>query len=146
MSMSAKRVISGTWGQVWLDSEQVSECYGMKIALKTNKEKVPICGQMITDNKVTSLEATGSMKLYKTSSRMARLIADKLKSGQDVRFTVISKLDDPDAYGAERVSVTGVSFDDLTLADWEAGKLGQVECPFTYTDYDYLDLIPEATD
>lgn len=40
--------------------------------------------------------------------------------------------------------MTGVSFDDLTLADWESGKLGEVECPFTYTDYNFLDLIPEV--
>jgi hypothetical protein len=143
MSVSAKRVASGTWGKVWLDGELVSECYGCKAVIKANKEKVPICGQMIQDNKVTHLEATGSVKLYKASSRMARLIGDRIKSGRDVRFTVISNLDDPDAYGAERVVLTGVSFDDLTLADWEAGKLGQVECPFTYTDYNFLDMIPE---
>lgn len=146
MSISAKRVASGTWGQVWLDSDLVSECYGMKIMMKSKKDPVPMCGQMVEDNKITSLQATGSMKLYKASSRMARLIADKLQSGQDVRFTVISKLDDPDTAGAERISVMGVSFDDLTLADWEAGKLGQVECPFTYTGYKYLDMMPEETD
>lgn len=142
-NISAKKVASGTWGKVWLDGELVSECYGCKVVLKTTKEKVPLCGQMIQDNKVTQLEGTGSVKLYKTGSRMARLIGNKLKSGQDVRFTLISNLDDPDAYGAERVAVTGVSFDDLTISDWEAGKLGQAECPFTFTDYSFLDLIPE---
>lgn len=140
---SAKRIASGTWGQVWLDGDLVSECYGCKVVAKTTKEKVTICGQMFQDNKVTQLEGTGAVKLNKTSSRMARLIGDKLKSGKDVRFTLISKLDDPDMYGAERIAVTGVSFDDLTLADWEGGKLGQVECAFTYTDYKFLDMIPE---
>ena len=71
---------------------------------------------------------------------MAGKIGDKLKQGKDVRFTVISKLDDPDAYGAERVAVTGVSLDDLTLADWEVGKTGSTENPFTYTDYSFLDM------
>ena len=33
----------------------------------------------------------------------------------------------------------GVSFDDLTLADWEAAKLGTIEAPFTFEDYDLLD-------
>ena len=138
---SAKRVINGTWGQVWLDGDYVSECYACKLAAKTSKEKVYLAGQMAGDNKITNIELTGTLKLYKCSSRMASLIADKLKSGQDVRFTVISKLDDPDAYGAERISVTGVSFDDLTLADWEANKIGQTECPFTFTDYSFLDTI-----
>lgn len=140
---SAKRVANGTWGQVWLDGEYVSECYGCKMAVKTTKEKIHLAGQMAEDNKVTGIELTGTLKLYKCSSRMGRLIGDKMKNGQDVRFTVISKLADPDAYGAERISATGVSFDDLTLADWESGKIGQTECPFTYTNYQYLDLMPE---
>jgi len=141
---SAKRVVSGTWGEVWVDGDYVSECYGCKLAVKSNKDKIAMSGKMATDNKVSSIELTGSLKLYKCNSRMARLIGDKLKQGRDVRFTVISKLDDPDAYGAERVAVTGVSFDDLTLADWEVGKTGTIESPFTYTDYNFLDLITEG--
>ena len=27
---SAKRVISGTWGEVWLEGDKVSECYGLR--------------------------------------------------------------------------------------------------------------------
>ena len=46
--------------------------------------------------------------------------ANMVRNKQDVRFTLISKLADPDAYGAERVSITGVQMDDLTLFDWEA--------------------------
>ena len=42
-----------------------------------------------------------------------------IKRGVDRRFTVISKLRDPDSYGAERVALYDVSFDDLTLADWQ---------------------------
>lgn len=140
---SAKRVISGTWGEVWLDGEYVSECYGCKLAVKATKEKIQMAGKMAVDNKITNIELTGSLKLYKCNSRMARLIGDQLKAGKDVRFTIISKLDDPDAYGAERVSVTGVSFDDLTLADWEVGKTGSTENPFTYSDYNFLDKITE---
>ena len=140
---SAKRVANGTCGRIWLDGDDVSECYGCKLSVKATKEKIHMAGQMAVDNKITGIELTGSIKLYKCSSRMARLIGEKLKSGQDVRFTIISKLDDPDAYGAERISVTGVSFDDLTLADWESGKIGQTEVPFTYTDYKFLDMIPE---
>ena len=34
-----------------------------------------------------------------------------------------------------------VSFDDLTLADWEAKSPGKVESPFTFTDYEFLDMI-----
>jgi hypothetical protein len=72
---------------------------------------------------------------------MAILIGDKIKAGQDPRFIIISKVDDPDSYGAERVVVKNVSFDDLTLADWEAAVAGKVEAPFTFTAHEFLDKI-----
>ena len=131
---SAKRVISGTWGEVWLDGDKVSECYGLQAKVSFNKEDIALCGQMASDKKVTSIECTGS-------SRMALAIGENIRNGKDVRFTIVSKLKDPDAYGAERVVLSNVSFDDLTLADWEAKSVGKVECPFTFTDYEFLDEI-----
>ena len=138
---SAKRVISGTWGEVWLDGDKVSECYGLQAKVSFNKEDIALCGQMASDKKVTSIECTGSLRMHKVTSRMALAIGENIRNGKDVRFTIVSKLKDPDAYGAERVFLSNVSFDDLTLADWEAKSVGKVECPFTFTDYEFLDEI-----
>lgn len=138
---SAKRVVSGTWGEVWLDGDKVSECYGLQAKASFNKEDIALCGQMASDKKVTSIDCTGSIRLHKVTSRMAQAIGENIRNGQDVRFTIVSKLKDPDAYGAERVVLRNVSFDDLTLADWEAKSVGKVECPFTFTDYEFLDVI-----
>ena len=140
---SAKRVISGTWGEVWLDGDKVSECYGLQAKVSFNKEDIALCGQMASDKKVTSIECTGSLRMHKVTSRMALAIGENIRNGKDVRFTIVSKLKDPDAYGAERVVLSNVSFDDLTLADWEAKSVGKVECPFTFTDYEFLDEIGE---
>ena len=138
---SAKRVISGTWGEVWLEGDKVSECYGLQAKVSFNKEDIALCGQMASDKKVTSIECTGSLRMHKVTSRMALAIGENIRNGKDVRFTIVSKLKDPDAYGAERVVLSSVSFDDLTLADWEAKSVGKVECPFTFTDYEFLDEI-----
>ena len=138
---SAKRVVSGTWGEVWLDDDKVSECYGLQAKASFNKEDIALCGQMASDKKVTSFDCTGSLRLHKVTSRMAQAIGESIRNGRDVRFTIVSKLKDPDAYGAERVVLRNVSFDDLTLADWEAKSVGKVECPFTFTDYEFLDVI-----
>lgn len=138
---SAKRIISGTWGELWLDGEYVSECYKCQIKDTYTRDKIAMAGRLRPGYKLTSVEGTGSIGLHKVDSRMARKVGQMIKQGVDPSFTVISKLADPDAYGAERISVTGVQFDDLTLADWEVGVTGKVECPFTYEDYEFLDLI-----
>lgn len=138
---AAKRVLSGTWGEVWLEGEKVSECYGLQAKISYNKEDIALCGQMGVDFKVKSFKGTGSLKMHKVSTRMGKLIGEKIRNGQDVRFTIISKLADPDAYGAERIVLKNAGFDDLTLADWEADNLGKIEAPFTFSDYEYLDSI-----
>ncbi len=140
--MNANRVMNGTWGEVWLDGgDPVAECYGMQAKVSFTKEDVKFCRQMATDKKVTGMTCTGSLKLHKVNSRMALAIGDKIKSGQDIRFTVMSNLADPDAYGAERIVLLNVSFDDLTLADWEVAVNGKIEAPFTFTEYEFLDSV-----
>lgn len=73
---NAKRVMSGTWGEVWLDGDKVAEAYGLQLKVSYNKEDVKMCGQMAVDSKVTSVKMTGSLKMHKVNSRMA------LKSGR----------------------------------------------------------------
>ena len=68
---SAKRVISGTWGEVWLEGDKVSECYGLQAKVSFNKEDIALCGQMGSDKKVTSIECTGALRMNKVTSRMA---------------------------------------------------------------------------
>lgn len=139
--MDASRVMNGSWGEAWMDSELLAECTGLQAKVDVNKEDVPMCGRLTPGKKVVGWEGKGSVKFNKVNSRMAIKLATKIKAGQDIKVTIISKLADPSAFGAERVVIKGVSFDDLTLADWEANKNGTIECPFTFEDFEYIDLV-----
>lgn len=139
--VETKRICNGTFGECWLDGDYVGETKKAQAKIEFNKESVKQCGTWAEDTKTTGYKGTGSLTLFKVSSRMAIKIADMVKNKKDVRFTIISKLADPDAYGAERIALYGVSFDDLTLFDWEAGTVGESEHPFTFTSYEYLDTI-----
>lgn len=137
---TAKRVINGTWGEVWVDGEKIAECTACQLKVSNKKQTVNLCGQYMEDSKGTSGAGTGSLTLYHVDSGFA-LKQDGIQDGVDRRFTVISKLADPDNYGAERVAAYNVSFDDLTLADWKAATVGTVTKPFTFTRYKLLDPI-----
>lgn len=138
----ASRIISGTWGQVWLDGVYVAEADGLQAKVSFNREQIKQCRKLTSGRKLMSIEGTGSLSMYKVTSRMAEALS-KVKAGTDPAFTIISKLDDPDAYGAERIVLSGVTFDDLTLADWKAGEIGKVEAPFAFEDYELVDTIVE---
>ena len=137
--LNSAQVRSGTWGSLWLDGEQVAECYGFQCKVNKTKEDVPRCRTLVNGKKVTAVAITGSVRIYNATSRLIELEAKALAEGRDPRHVIISNLDDPDNPNNQRISVKGVSFDDLTLADWEAAKLGQIEAPFTAESFEILD-------
>lgn len=137
--LEAALVRSGTWGTLWLDGEQVAECYGFQLKAAKDKEDVPRCRTLVKGKKLTGVSLTGTVKLYNATSRLLRMEGAAMAAGQDLRHTIISNLDDPDNPQNQRIVAKGVIFDDLTLADWEAAKLGQIEAPFTAESYEILE-------
>lgn len=137
--LNAAEVRSGTWGELWLDGEQVAECYGCQIKVNKTKDDVTRCRTLVAGKKMTAVSITGTIRIYNATSRLIKLEAEALKQGKDLRHTIISNLDDPDNADNQRIAVKGVSFDDLTLADWQAAQLGQIEAPFTAEDYTVMD-------
>ena len=139
MAFNAKGAINGTWGSLWINDREVGEVKSFQVKVEFQKEEVKIAGQMATDTKYMGYSVKGSLSLHKVNSRMIHFISDSIKAGKEPRFTLIGKLADPDADGVERIVVKNVSFDDLTLMDWEVGSIGQSEHPFTATAWEVLD-------
>ena len=141
MAIDERKIMNGTHGAVFFEGEEVAEIKAFQAKLEFQKEEVKVAGKMATGTKYMGYSGKGSMTLHKTNSRMIKAIGEQIKSGKEPRFTLIGKLADPDADGVERIALNNVSFDDLTLFDFEIGSLGQTECPFTFDDYNFLDLI-----
>lgn len=137
--MEGALVRSGTWGSLWLDGELAAECYGCQAKVNKTKEDVARCRTLMAGKKMTSVSITGSVRLYNATSRLLQAEGAALREGRDLRHTIITNLDDPDNPRNQRIALSGVSFDDLTLADWEAAKLGQIEAPFTAEGFEIID-------
>lgn len=137
------KIISGTFGECWLDGRQLTSVKGLEAKVELEKEEVKVCGQLMVGQKLIGASGNGSVTLFKVSSLFGEYIEGMLNEGKAFKFTIVSKLNDPDSYGAERIALYGCMFDDLTLADWEAGKMGEIEVPFTFEGFKYLDKITE---
>lgn len=137
---SAARVMNGTFGQIWEDGTEIAEVSAFQVKVKKNFDTLNLCGQMAEDRKLTGVKITGSMTLHKVYSRGEGDIQAALQ-GKDTRKTLVGKLDDPDAYGAERIACYGVSYDEQTVMDWKAAKAGELTIPFQCTGVEYLDSV-----
>lgn len=120
-------------------SPSIPEKLKFQLKINKNKEDVPRCRTLVSGKKLTGVSLTGSVKLYNATSRLLEAEGRAMAAGEDIRHTIISNLDDPDNPQNQRIAVKGVIFDDLTLADWEAAKLGTIEAPFSAESYEILD-------
>lgn len=137
---TAPRVMSGTHGYVYWDNEAVFEVSSAEAILKPDREDVTFAGDMWKDSKLMGLGGEFSLKVKKVFSR-AKKLAESFSKGEDPRSEMILKLDDPDAYGAERVALHNCWFNDLTFMSFENGKTAEDEFSGGFTSFDYLDSV-----
>lgn len=141
MKFDPSKKINGTFGDLWINDYYLAEVLGLQAKATINKEEVKQTGSLTKGYKVTGVDGKGTVKLNKVSSLFIKLLSDNIKEGKLPTFDIISKLADPASDGIERVKLSGCTFDELTLADWEAGKLGEESYPFTFTSWEILDMI-----
>lgn len=142
-SYNPSNVINGTYGEVWVDGDYMAQTTGLEAKASVKKTDVNMVGRLSPGKKVTGIENKGTLKMNHVTSELKQKIASFLKEGKTPTFTIISKLADPDAVGAqaERIKLTGVTFDEVTLVDFENGKLGEESYAFEFEDFEFLDAI-----
>lgn len=140
-SYNASQVLSGTFGDMWLNGDMMAETTALQAKVALTKATIPMCGSLVDGVKVTGITLKGTVVLNKVTSKFITLLSADIKAGKTPEFTIISLLADPDGLGAERISLTGVIFDELTLIDWTAKKEGVETMPFTFQDWNPIDLI-----
>ena len=135
----ANQVFNGTFGEMWLDGDYMAETTSLKVTIEVSYESITRVRNLLDGKKKTGLEGKGEVKFHKVSSYMTKKISKTLRKNKTPSFTIISKIDDPDAIGAERIAVYGCKFDKVILADWERKKNGEESYSFTFEDWELLD-------
>ena len=142
--VDAQNVVYGSYGQIWLDGDEIAEIISRKATLTAQKTAIKRSRHLVDAYKTTGYEAKGALKVHKVNSYLIKKLAPAIKAGKQVKFTLVSKLDDPNALGAERIALYGVLFDAVDLINWELGKVGEESQNFTFEDFELLDLIDET--
>jgi hypothetical protein len=141
--MEAKQVMNGSQGELWIDSDYMSQVTEFKATVTIEKSEINMVKKLSKQYKVTGYTCKGSLKMNHVSSYMIKKMNDNMKAGKQTVCTIISKLDDPDAIGSERIVIKDAVFDELILADWSAKKMGEESYNFTFSDWDILDTADE---
>lgn len=142
MALDSTRTINGSFGEVWHEGVWLTNVQSAEATVEIDKEEIKRSGTRWVGHKVTSLTGSGTISGYKITSDFIQLIGSvATDKGKPYVTSIILKLADPEAYGAERVMLKGVQFDQIPLGKFEVGSLVEEELPFTFSGYDLLDKI-----
>ena len=131
--MDPTRAILGTYGQVFIDGVWQTNINKLEASVEVEKRELKLSGKEWTTHKLGAKKGTGTMSGYKVTS-------DMINRGF-TRFEIINKLDDPEAYGFERIRLISCVVDKIQLANWTAGEEVAEETAFTFEGYELLDPI-----
>ena len=139
---NASRVINGTYGKVWVNGELWAEVDTFEAKVTVSYEDVNFAGEGATFKKATGWTGEGTMSIKKIYSRVQRAMAEQVRRGEYPRFEIVGKLEDPDAFGAERIALHDVTISEFMLLRFEQKALGNEDVPFAFSDYELIDSIP----
>ena len=141
LAFNHNKVIRGTFGKVWVDGERMSNVKSFEAKATIDYEDMDVNGDFGQKKRYMGYSIAGTMTLHKYDSFILAKYHTGVMNGELPEITVVSALDDPTGYGAERVALHDVKFDEITLSKFENRTVTEEEVPFTAGSFEFLDLI-----
>lgn len=137
--LSANRVLSGSFAEIWVDGNRIAEASGIQMTVKLIRSEVQI--GMDVDSKITGCRGEGQLRLRQVFSRFFDVV-ENAAAGTDLRVTITTALKDPDSMNGEeeRYSVDNVALDSLPLVNYATGKVNEQIIPFRFLPGDLKQL------
>lgn len=129
------RPIHGRFGEVSVDGTKQTYLQECTADVEIDVKELNLLGSDWTQYKAGTKKGSGNMKGFKVTS-------DLIKRGFK-RFEIITKLDDPEAYGYESIRLKNCMATKLQLINLKAGDLVEEETPFNFIGFDLLDAIED---
>ncbi|MCG7410576.1 phage tail tube protein [Paenibacillus sp. ACRRX] len=141
MANRGNEVLSGTDGTVWVNGEEWAEVKALEAKVTGEFEDINFCGDYNTYKRFMGRTGEGTITLLKTSSRGAKIMAQAFKTGVMPEIKIVTKLTNKQTGKSERAVIKDIVFSEFNLAKFENRSIVEEELPFTFSDYDYIEMI-----
>lgn len=138
-----KKVIRGTFGEVWMNYEKLSNCKSVEIKTTFEYDDIDVPNNLTAIRQLKGVSHEGTLTLYKINSKVQQLLIKAIKNKEMPEIKLIVKLSDPNFKGSETVEVTGVTFDDFTIASFELKRLEEESLQFKCTEINAIEYFAD---
>lgn len=129
---SAKNIVNGKFYSMWINGDLMAEIKTASAETSLETEKVPIAGQLGSEEIVTGATGSGNLGFHKVFGDLIKQINAKLKEGKAFTFDLISELNDPNQDTTERVMIEDCKITKFKVIDADITKLLESTYDFTY--------------
>lgn len=139
--LTTQQVMAGTYGAVWVNDEEWLHVKKFEAKVIGEYEDVLMAGKLTTGKKYMGWTGEGTITVNKVNSTITKMLAENFKKGIVPEIKIVAKLADPNALGAERVEILDVTFSEFMLLNFEVKAKMEEEVPFSFEDYNLIDVI-----
>lgn len=135
------KILRGSFGAVWLNGEELGSVKSFEAKITLEYEDVDVMGKLGKEKRYMGFNGEGTMTLHKIDTTIGSLLAEGIVTGNIPEIKIIAKLEDPTAYGSERVEFTGVTINEVMAMKFANKELRGEEVPFNFSEFRFIDKI-----
>lgn len=144
--MKGSNVINGSMITMYWNGLEIAEVNSINIDITINRDDVQYAGDLGMDSKITNITAEGSFSLKKVTSHEVSMLS-ALRLGRDPLFDLEVTVQDPDAFGEERIYLKDIQLNSFVAF---AQTVGEAETErewgfrMNFKDIDFKEYINEG--
>lgn len=144
--INAQQIINGTFGRVMINNKLFANAKSFEVKITPSYEEFSIAGKLGTYQKYMGYSVGGTIKFDKVDFELAKKVSKGFLNGILEAFTIIGEVYDPSAQGSSIISISGVTFDEVTLMSFENRKMMEEEFSFKAVEVSYQESYKEEKD
>mgnify|MGYP003296853799 CR=1 FL=1 len=139
MATNVNTIFNGSNGELWLNNADKL----LKVSKFTFKQTNSYAEVDVTDNfakqeRLVGCSLSGEITKFQVDFAIADIMK-QYKDGKQPDITLVGRVENPDTGVARRISITGITLQDMDIFAFEKGQANQDVIPFNASDYEYID-------
>lgn len=139
MPFETYETFNGTDGTLWINNTPCFSLQNFTLKQKNVYEDVHKSGSLKKCRRRVGIELSGTISKYKVDNTFIGLMKE-YKDNDEPEIKIIGLIENKKTSVMERVSITGVTLDEMDILNFEQKKLVTEEIPFEAEDWKPIDL------
>ena len=134
-------VLHGSGGTAWFNGKKLTTLQSIEATVTADYEDINVCGDPATYRIYNGFSGEGSFTVLKLDSEVLKMMSEAYASGVMPEITIVSALTQKGTNKVERVALSEVTIDEMSLIKYEKKAKVEQEVPFKFGNFEVLETL-----